>query len=95
LQENLRGSSISQDVEILASPLNPQLTGAQNMKRLLATLALTCVLSTSALAGSIPTCGIVSEEPPPDAITGNIPTTDATLESEAVLDVLLTILSVF
>ena len=46
------------------------------MKRLLATLALTCVLSTSALAGSIPTCGITSEETPAAEAEGNIPTGD-------------------
>jgi len=33
------------------------------MKRLLVALTLACVLSVSALAGDIPTCGVVSSPP--------------------------------
>jgi hypothetical protein len=39
------------------------------MKRFLVTLALTCVLSTSALAGSIPTCGAPSPAPASSGVT--------------------------
>jgi|ERR1051325_34815 hypothetical protein len=62
LQETFRGSSIQIDVEVLASAFNSQ-NGAQTMKRFLVTLTLTCVLSVSAMAGSIPTCG--APEPAP------------------------------
>lgn len=50
------------------------------MKRFLATLALTCVLSGSALAGTIPTCGLTADEPTTTEPTGsgNIPSTDST-----------------
>ena len=41
------------------------------MKRILATLTLTCVLSVSALAGEIPTC---SPTPPGVMTTGDVPT---------------------
>jgi hypothetical protein len=51
------------------------------MKRFLTTLALTCVLSVSALAGTIDTCG-VSEPAPTET------------QSSAVVTVILTILSV-
>lgn len=37
------------------------------MKRFLMTIALTCVLSGSALAGDMPTCGVMS--PPPSETT--------------------------
>jgi len=40
------------------------------MKRILATLTLTCVLSISALAGEIPTC---NPTPPGATTTGDVP----------------------
>jgi hypothetical protein len=43
------------------------------MKRFLVTLMLTCVLSGSALAGTIPTCG--APEPAPTATQGSIAAT--------------------
>jgi hypothetical protein len=53
------------------------------MKRFLATLALTCVLSGSAFAGTIPTCGLTSEEPTTEATEpGHIPTSDSTSPGE-------------
>lgn len=51
------------------------------MKRFLIALALTCVLSGSALAGEIPTCGIASPAPDGTAQTtspGDIPTMGST-----------------
>jgi len=42
------------------------------MKRILATLTLTCVLSVSAFAGEIPTCSPI---PPSATTTGDVPTT--------------------
>lgn len=45
------------------------------MKRSLATLALTCALSGSAMAGDIPTCGLMAEEPTTET-EGSIPTGD-------------------
>ena len=74
------------------------------MKRILATLALTCALSVSALAGEIPTCS-----PAPTAsmatgetttvgsesVAGEIPTNGSTVSSETessvLTDVLLTL----
>jgi hypothetical protein len=53
------------------------------MKRFLVTLALTCVLSTSALAGDIPTCGTPAPAP---ACSG-------TQSSPLVAKVILTIIS--
>lgn len=50
------------------------------MKRLLAAVALTCVLSVSAMAGDMPTCGV-----PAPAPSGT--------ESSAVVSVVLTIIS--
>jgi hypothetical protein len=52
------------------------------MKRFLMTVALTCILSMSALAGEIPTVGVA--QPPPSGTTqttsaaspGDIPSTD-------------------
>ncbi len=55
------------------------------MKRIIATLALTCALSVSALAGEIPTC---NTSPTAATATGEVPTNG----SESVLtDVLLTL----
>lgn len=51
------------------------------MKRLLMTIALTCVLSGSVLAGEMPTCGVSAPAP------GGI-------QSSAVVTVLLTIISI-
>ena len=67
------------------------------MKRLLLTIALTCVLSGSALAGDMPACGITAEEPETTAASGSIPTGDVALtesETPTLLTILLTILSV-
>ena len=63
------------------------------MKRFMMTLALTCVLSASALAGDVPTVGITA--PPPDETTptstltapGEVPSVGYAQEiSEAALD---------
>lgn len=69
------------------------------MKRFLATLALTCVLSGSALAGTIPTCGLTADEPPTEATEttelGHVPTSDSTSPREVAtpgLSILLTLL---
>lgn len=55
------------------------------MKRFAISLALTCVLSFSAMAGEMPTCGI----------TGNIPTVGITEtpDTDSMLAALLNILS--
>jgi hypothetical protein len=56
------------------------------MKRFVIVVALTCALSSTALAGNIPTGGIVSPPPPPPAEEtaqpGNIPSTDPTSPGE-------------
>lgn len=43
------------------------------MKRFLAAIALTCVLSVSALAGEISTSGLTSPPPPPTTETTSAP----------------------
>ena len=52
------------------------------MKRFTLTVAMTCVLSVSALAGEMPTCGVASISTPPTAtshtIPGEMPTTGET-----------------
>lgn len=50
------------------------------MKRLLATLALTCALSGVSLGADIPTCGLTSEAPTTAETTspGEVPTTAVT-----------------
>lgn len=66
------------------------------MKRLLITLALTCVLSVPALAGDIPT--VPGTQPQPNGATsapapGDIPISDTTEQiSDATLSALLTVL---
>lgn len=66
------------------------------MKRFLTTLALTCVLSGSALAGDIDTCGITSGDPTTVAASpGDVPSTDSSSPGDMPtcgLTVLLTIL---
>jgi hypothetical protein len=68
------------------------------MKRFLVTLTLTCVLSGSALAGTIPTCGAPSPAPDPNGIAsqpGDIPTVGSTTPGDMPtvgLSALLTIL---
>jgi hypothetical protein len=69
------------------------------MKRIIATLVLTCALSVSALAGEIPTCSPsptaavagVGSEP----VAGEVPTNGSTVSSETessvLTDVLLTL----
>jgi hypothetical protein len=49
------------------------------MKRFLATLALTCVLSSVALAGDIDTCGLTADQPTTTEPTapGHVPTSDS------------------
>jgi hypothetical protein len=67
------------------------------MKRLAVSLALTCVLSCSAMAVDMPTCGITAQEPETPAVSGEIPSTGVALtesETPSLLTVLLTILSV-
>jgi len=72
------------------------------MKRILATLVLTCALCVSAFAGEIPTCGptAVTAEVPTvgsEPVAGNMPTAGATVSSEdessALTTVLLTLIS--
>ena len=68
------------------------------MKRILATLMLTCVLCVSALAGEIPTCN-----PAPLSATGDVPTASSEsmasssesseIESSVLTDVLLALIS--
>lgn len=70
------------------------------MKRIVATLMLTCALCVSALAGEIPTCNpaplsATAEVP---AVTGDVPTAGSSTisndsESGVLTDVLLTLLS--
>ena len=66
------------------------------MKRFATTLALVCVLSSSAVAGDVPTCGLESSGNIPSTdsqLPGNVPTTDATGEMPGVdLSILLMIL---
>lgn len=70
------------------------------MKRFLIAIALACVLPASALAGEVPTGGLVSPPPPGTAQTssattpGNIPTGGFVqqLSDEATMDALLAIL---
>ena len=45
------------------------------MKRFVISLALTCVFSFSAMAGEMPTCGIMTDEPTTET-EGNVPSTD-------------------
>ena len=45
------------------------------MKRFLMTMALTCVLSSSSLAGEVPTVGITSPPPPPSGFQSATDTT--------------------
>jgi hypothetical protein len=71
------------------------------MKRFLVTLALTCVLSGTALAGEIPTMGVPSPAAEPDGIAqatlpGDMPTMGSTSPADMPtcgLSVLLTILN--
>jgi len=41
------------------------------MKRFVLTVVLTCVLSVSALAGEMPTCGVATTTPPPAVMTAD------------------------
>jgi hypothetical protein len=52
------------------------------MKRIIATLVMTCALSLSAFAGEIPTCG-------PTAVTGEVPTNGSPVAESSVLTELL------
>lgn len=71
------------------------------MKRFLMTIALTCVLSASALAGDMPTCGVTSTQPggatqiTDETLPGNIPT-DGAVEptmANATLEAMISLLS--
>jgi hypothetical protein len=66
------------------------------MKRLLAPMALTCVLSVSALAGDIPTLGAPQPAPAQTTTTtspGDVPTVGTAEQvSDAALSALLTVL---
>lgn len=67
------------------------------MKRFVITVALTCVLSTSTLAGDIPSGGFTAPPPPPPTPTapGEIPTGGFTQQiSEAALDLVELVFSV-
>lgn len=98
MQENSLGSSIQRDVEILASSFDSQKIGETTMKRFLIALALTCVLSGSALAGDVPTCGApvpASSETTETTSPGDITNGDSTSPGDVDtcgLSVLLTIL---
>ena len=70
------------------------------MKRILATLVLTCALSVSALAGEIPTCSPTAATATvstvgPEPVAGDSPTNGSTVsnetESSVLTDVLLTL----
>ena len=70
------------------------------MKRIIATLALTCTLSVSALAGEIPTCNpsptatTATGEVPTngsESVAGDIPTVGFATNSSVLTDVLLTL----
>jgi len=65
------------------------------MRRFLTTVALTCALSVSALAGEMPTCGAPAPATPSN-VAGEIPSVPAPespdTESSAVLSALLTII---
>jgi hypothetical protein len=79
--------------------LHPQNQRRQTMKRFLMALALSCALSTTALAGNIPTSGITPPPPPEDTQTtssDSVSFTDyAAPESEdSLLTMLLTIIGV-
>lgn len=73
------------------------------MKRFVMTIALTCALSASALAGDVPTVGVTPPPPPPPdglqatitSALGDIPPVGFTQGvSEAVLTLIQSILSV-
>jgi hypothetical protein len=53
------------------------------MKRFAMSVVLACALSGGALAGDIPSSGIVSPPPPPDeTVQGDVPSTGVTLPDE-------------
>jgi hypothetical protein len=66
------------------------------MKRFVMSMALTCVLSASALAGEIPTVGVTApppDEPPPVTAPGEIPSGGLTQQmSETALSLVQLIL---
>jgi hypothetical protein len=69
--------------------------GDRTMKRFLIVVALTCALSSTAVAGNIPTGDIAPPPPPPDetTITGDIPSVGFTSPSDMpAVDLLLTVL---
>jgi hypothetical protein len=77
--------------------LHPQnLKGEQTMKRLLMTIALSCALSGTVLAGQIPTVGFTA--PPPDETStpttpSDIPTVGLSQQmSDAALDLVQLVL---
>ena len=49
------------------------------MKRLVLTVALTCALSVSALAGEMPTNGVASNTPPPPVSAATAPGEESTV----------------
>lgn len=66
------------------------------MKRLALTMALTCVLSGAAYAGDMHSTGAVAPPPPPSTVTapGEMSSTGAPQESNTVLTIILTIISI-
>jgi hypothetical protein len=76
----------------------PQFPKEKIMKRILMIVALACVLSTSAVAGEIPTGGF-APPPPPEGVTetsttlpGDVPTTgDSTIGDETIVSVMGTL----
>jgi hypothetical protein len=73
--------------------------GEKKMKRLLTSLLLTLCLSSSVLAGEIPTVGVTPPPPPPDGMqtttsSGEIPTGGITYEiADTALDFIQMVLS--
>ena len=64
------------------------------MKRFVMTVALTCVLAGSALAGEVPSVGIIPPPPPNPTAPGEIPTSGYAQEvSEAELTLVEWVLS--
>jgi hypothetical protein len=67
------------------------------MRHLALAVLLACMLSGTARAGEIPSTGVVSPPPPPTlTMTGEIPTTGATVPetSSTLLTIILTLLTI-
>ena len=62
------------------------------MKRLMTALALSCVLSTTAFAGDIPSVGITAPAPQPTTMAGEIPTSGLANSALSLIQTLLGLL---